>query len=111
MSHRETRLYIDGIEQSIAHIEEYVRGLSFEDFACDPKTMDAVIRNFEVMGEAATNLPDDFKARHPKMPWGKMIGMRNKVAHEYFGVDPEIIWKTILEDIPELKTGFAQLGK
>ena len=69
----------------------------------DEKTIDSVIRNLEIIGEAARSIPDDFKVQHPDIPWDEMIGMRNKVIHEYFGVDHEIVWKTVTDDLPTLK--------
>jgi len=110
MSKREAQLYLDDIFQSIAHIEQYTEGLSFEDFLHDAKTIDAVVRNFEILGEAAARLPEDFKEQYSFVPWSAMVGMRNKVIHEYFGIDPEIIWKTIQEDIPVLKDNLKKLG-
>ncbi len=103
MLKRDYKLYITDIKESIARIEEYTRDFSFENFKDDHKTIDAVIRNFEIIGEAAANLPEEFTEKYSEIPWGKIIGMRNKVVHEYFGVDPAIIWKTLQEDIPRLK--------
>ena len=77
--------------------------MTFEDFAKDRKTINAVIRSFEVIGEAAKKIPKSIRDKHPSIPWKKMVGMRDKMIHEYFGVDIEIIWKTIKEDIPSLK--------
>lgn len=103
MSKRDVQLYLDDIHESLERIDHYTKGLSFEDFTHDAKTIDAVVRNFEVMGEAAAHLSEDFKEQHASVPWNAMIGMRNKVVHEYFGIDPEIIWKTIQQDMPELR--------
>ncbi len=109
MSKREVQLYLDDIFQSIVHIEEYTKGLLFEEFSKDQKTIDAVIRNFEVLGEAPARLSEEFKEEHAIVPWSAMIGMRNKVVHECFGIDPEIIWKTVQEDIPVLKKDLEKL--
>ncbi len=95
MPKRGPELYISDIRDAIARVEDYTNGFIFETFRDDSKTIDAVIRNFEIMGEAAAHAPEEFKKQHPEIPWAKVIGMRNKVAHEYFGVDAEIIWKTI----------------
>lgn len=110
MSKRDTKLYLEDIREATAHIESYTHGLSFEEFKNDPKTIDAVVRNFEIMGEAAAHLTDEFKETHPEIPWSRVAGMRNKIAHEYFGIDSEIIWKTIQEDIPRLKALMAKLN-
>lgn len=106
---RGVKLYLDDIEGAIQHIKEYVRGLSFGEFAQDQKTIDAIVRNLEILGEAANNIPEELRARYTEVPWEKMVSMRNKVSHEYFGVDLSILWKTIEEDIPELKRLMAQI--
>lgn len=69
----------------------------------DEKTMDAVVRNIEIIGEASSHLPDDVLQRYPDIPWHLMRAIRNVLAHEYFGVDVEVIWKTVKEDLPRLK--------
>lgn len=68
-------------------IAEYIEGFSFMDFKKDQKTVDAVTRNFEIIGEAARNLPSEFKNKYPEIPWNEMYLLRNKVTHEYFGID------------------------
>lgn len=103
MSKRSATLYLEDILTSIENIEEYTEDLVFEDFRNDKKTIDAVVRNLEIIGEAARNIPEELKSQHSKVPWEKMASMRNKVIHEYFGVDVEILWQTIKEDLPELK--------
>lgn len=110
MSKKDPKLYLTDIVDSISRIEEYTRGFSFEDFKNDLKTIDAVVRNFEVIGEAAANLPEEFREKYSKIPWSQIIAMRNKVIHEYFGIDPEIIWKTVQEDLPELKKELEVIG-
>lgn len=101
---RDIKLYIADIKDSAARIEEYVAGMSFEDFRADRKTIDAVVRNFEIIGEASRNVPEDWRNRYPDLDWKAMAGMRNYLAHEYFGISLEIIWKTIKERLPELRT-------
>ncbi|MBI2334987.1 DUF86 domain-containing protein [Candidatus Daviesbacteria bacterium] len=103
MSKREPSLYLQDIITSITKIEEYIKGLSFEEFSKNDKTVDAVVRNLEIIGEAARNIPQEIAVKYPDIAWGKMISMRNKVMHGYFGVDMEIVWKTINEDLPELQ--------
>jgi len=101
---RDIKLYLAGIKDSAARIEEYVAGMSLEDFRADRKTIDAVVRNFEIIGEASRNVPEDWRKRYPDLDWKAMAGMRNYLAHEYFGISLEIIWKTIKERLPELRT-------
>lgn len=104
MSKRQPTLYLQDILDSLEKIEQYIQNLSFEQFQQDEKTIDAVIRNLEIMGEAARNIPIEFRDQCSEIPWEKMVSMRNKVLHEYFGVDEEILWKTVTEDLPALKT-------
>lgn len=109
MSKREPKLYLQDILNSISKVEKYTRGLTYVEFSKDEKTIDAVIRNFEVIGEAARYVPKEIIAQYPDVPWEKMSSMRNKVLHEYFGVDLEILWQTIQEDLPELNKQIKDL--
>ena len=77
--------------------------MSFEDFSADQKTVDAVVRNFIVIGEAAAHMPDEVCSGHPEIPWYEMRGMRNFVVHEYFGVGDRILWDTIQNNLPPLE--------
>ena len=97
------RDYIQDMIEAINDIESFVAGLSFEQFMNDKKTVNAVIRSFEVMGEAAKNLPEAIVSQTKAVPWKKIAGMRDKLIHEYFGVDLETVWQTIKEDLPIVK--------
>lgn len=110
MSKREPDLYLKDISTCINKIQEFTKDLSYEDFLDDERVIDAVIRNLEIIGEAARNLPTNIKDKYPEIPWKKMISMRNKVMHEYFGVDEEILWKTVTGDLPILKKQFESLS-
>jgi len=90
-------------------LKRYIKGISFDVFCKDEKTIDAVIRNIEIIGEAAKNIPKEIQDKNPDIPWRIILGMRNKVAHEYFGVDVDILWKTAKEDIVELKKKIKKL--
>ncbi|OGY54755.1 MAG: hypothetical protein A2951_01995 [Candidatus Buchananbacteria bacterium RIFCSPLOWO2_01_FULL_56_15] len=103
MSKRNSKLYLDDIKTAIDKIDRYSKGLSFDLFSRDNLVVDAIVRNLGVIGEAAKNIPNDFKEEHQDIPWNKIAGMRNIIVHEYFSVDAEILWKTIKQDIPELK--------
>jgi uncharacterized protein with HEPN domain len=97
-------MYLDDILLAINRIAEYINGLSFTDFKKDYKTVDAVIRNFEIIGEASKNLPHELKAKYNNVPWAEMYLLRNKVSHEYFGIDYEIIWDVASNYLPENKS-------
>ena len=107
MSKRPTHLLLNDIRESIDRIEEYTRGMSLEDFSKDQKSMDAVARNLEIMGEAASRLPDEFKESHSDIEWYKIVGLRHRIVHEYFGVDFEIIWQILQKDLPELRRSLS----
>lgn len=96
------RIRMEDILEATDRISRYIRGMSFGAFSQDTKTVDAVIRNLEVIGEAARHIPPDFEARHPEIPWSRMRGMRNVLAHEYFGVDLSILWQTVTQNLPPL---------
>jgi len=104
MRKRDYRDYLKDIIDSINDIESFTENMTFEDFAKDKKTINAVIRSIEVIGEAAKNIPKTIKDKYPSIPWKKMAGMRDKMIHEYFGVDIKILGKTIKKDIPPLKS-------
>jgi len=91
-NNRQESIFLIDIITAIKRIEDYTEGYDFEMFRNDQKTIDAVIRNFEVIGEASKNLSTDLKIKNPDVPWQEMYYLRNKVSHEYFGVDYEIIW-------------------
>ena len=110
MSERGVALYIADILEAIKKIELYTAGMSSDAFQRDSKTIDAVVRNVEVIGEAVNHLPADLKSRHPNIPWRLIAGARNKAIHEYFGIDVSILWQTIQEDIPMLKKQITVLS-
>ena len=91
-SDRDPILYLEDIVLSMQRVKEYIGELSFQDFKWDYKTVDAVIRNFEIIGEASKNLPAEIKEKYENVPWDEMYRLRNRISHEYFGIDYEIIW-------------------
>lgn len=111
MNKRGEALYIKDILDAIKNIENYTQGISFMKFSKDQKTIDAVVRNFEIIGEASKSLSNRIKSSSPEIPWKDVTGMRNKITHEYFGVDLEIIWKAILEDLPAFKKAIKNLKR
>jgi len=96
-------MYLEDLLLAINRIGEYIEGLSFIEFKKDYKTVDAVIRNFEIIGEAAKNLPSEAKDKYSEVPWDEMYLLRNKVSHEYFGIDYEIIWDVASNYLPDNK--------
>jgi uncharacterized protein with HEPN domain len=102
MSKREIQFLLEDILEAGNKVLSFTAGMSFDDFIADDKTIDAVVRNFEIIGEAANRVPEDFKAGHPEIEWRRMIGLRNRVIHEYFGIDYETVWKIRNENIIEL---------
>lgn len=100
---RSFALYLEDTKTSIDRIKGYADGLAFDDFTKDQRTIDAVVRNLEIIGEAARHIPDEVKAKYPGIPWRNIVGMRDKISHEYFGVDAEILWRTIGEDLPQFR--------
>jgi uncharacterized protein with HEPN domain len=100
---REYRDYLQDIYDSVNEVATFIEGLAYEDFLKDKKTINAVIRSIEVIGEATKQLPKAIRDKNPSIPWKKMSGMRDKVIHEYFGVDIKTVWKTARKQIPALR--------
>ena len=96
-------MYFEDLLLAMNRIAEYIEGMSFIDFKRDYKSVDAVIRNFEIIGEAAKNMPSEIKENHSEVPWAEMYLLRNKVSHEYFGIDYEIIWDVASNYLPDNK--------
>ena len=94
---RKFKLYIQDIIDSIHNLQEYTSGMNFEEFRRDKKTIDAVIRNFEIIGEATKNVPDEIRNKYPSIPWKDMAGMSDKLIHQYFGVKINVVWAGISE--------------
>ena len=102
MPHRDWLFRITDILGATSTVETYVKGMSYEDFIADRKTVDAVIRNLIIIGEAASHVPEEIFLSYPKVPWNDMRAMRNFVVHEYFGVSDKILWDTVQTDLPPL---------
>ena len=102
MSKRTPKLLAEDILESCRKIMEYTKDLSFTEFEGDTKTVDAVTRNFEIIGEAANRLPDDFKSLHQDIDWLRIRGFRNRIVHDYFGIDYSIVWQIKETYLPQL---------
>jgi uncharacterized protein with HEPN domain len=109
MSKRTPKLLLEDIIESAEKILQYTEDISFKEFSKDNKTVDAVIRNFEIIGEASNLLPDEIKDKYSEIDWHRIHGFRNRIVHDYFGVDLQIIWKIILEQIPGLITEISKI--
>jgi uncharacterized protein with HEPN domain len=94
---------VDDILTCIRKIKSYTQNMTFEQFDADDKTKDAVIRNFEIIGEAASHIPLEIQDKYPHLDWLEMRGMRNIIAHAYFGISMSIIWRTAEHDLPKLE--------
>lgn len=106
--------YLQHILQAIARIRQYTGGIDERGFLDDPKTQDAVLRNIEIIGEAARNVEradPEFCAQHSEIPWVVIYAMRNRLSHGYFEVDLEIVWKTVRNDLPPLESRISALLK
>lgn len=102
-------VYIDDILKSISRIEEYTDNVNRTSFLDDPEKQDAVIRRFEIIGEAVKNLPGEVRKQHINIPWKRIAGMRNVLIHEYSGVNEERVWKVIEQDLPQLQRDIQQV--
>lgn len=103
MSHRRWKFRFEDIIEALDRIFCYVKDLDYDGWIKDQKTIDAVIRNLEIIGEAAANVPREIQDLYADIPWYQMKGMRNILIHEYFGVDNDVLWNTIKKDLPVLK--------
>ena len=106
---RDISLYVKDILQNMRDAEEFIQELSYDQFQSDKKTLNAVMRSIEVIGEAAKKVPDTIRTKYPSVPWKEMAGMRDKIIHFYFGVDREAVWLVVKERIPALKPLIEQV--
>lgn len=108
---REYILYLEDMFQSMQRIEEYIGDLKFKQFKKTHIVVDAVVRNFEIIGEASKKLPADIHEKYPEIPWRKMYGLRNLIAHEYFGIDYEMIWEIAKANLPKNREDLQKVIK
>ena len=109
MPKRDAGLLIEDMLTAMDRIENYIANQDRASFLKDQKTIDAVVRNLEVLGEATRQLPEEFIQQHNHVPWRLVAGLRNRIVHEYFGLDLEIIWQIISEDLPPVKNQLRNL--
>lgn len=102
MSERGDKAFLADIRESIIRTDYYTEKLSYDEFRKDIKTQDAVIRNLEIIGEASKNISENLKNKYPKVPWKSLAGVRDKLIHHYFGINLDIVWNIIKQDLPVL---------
>jgi uncharacterized protein with HEPN domain len=106
---RNSKLFLTDILDCMVKIDKFIKGMQYEEFVADDKTSSAVIRKLEIIGEAVKNIPMEVRNKYLEIPWKEMAGMRDKLIHWYFGVDYELVWKVIKEDLPNLKPKFEKI--
>lgn len=111
MFKRNPALLLADILDAVGKIKKYTSGFTYDTFIEDSKTLDAVIRNFEIIGEAANKLPDEFRDKHFTIDWLRIIGFRNRIVHDYMGVDYKIVWAIIQNDIDKLLVDIENISK
>ena len=111
MSKRDTMLLLDDMLQSAQKIKQYTEGFDYNEFLMDNKTIDAVVRNFEIIGEAANRMDPDFRDQNPAIEWKRIRGFRNRIVHDYFGTDYEIVWNIIETYLDELTNNLDTIIK
>lgn len=108
---RDISLYLQDILDAMLAIEQFVEGISFDEFKTDDKTSSAVIRKFEIIGEAAKHIPEEIRNKYPLIPWKEMAGLRDRLIHFYFGIKYELVWYTIKDVIPQVKPAIQEILK
>jgi uncharacterized protein with HEPN domain len=101
--------YLQDILDTIVKAEQFIEGMDFGSFCADDKTVFAVVRALEIVGEATKKIPDEVRDNYPNLPWREMAGLRDKLAHDYFGVNLDVVWKTVTDDLPKLKSGVSSV--
>ena len=109
MSNRKASLIVKDILRCIEHLETYTSNLSLEKFSADFMVVEACLYNIQIIGEAANSLSSEVKQKSPAVPWSLIKGMRNRLIHEYFGTDVEVVWNVIQNDLPDLKLNLTEL--
>ena len=106
---RDSSVYLEDMLEAVRKVERYSRGLTRQSFAADEKTVDAVVRNLEVLGEAAKRIPEAVRRGAPDIPWQRIAGLRDILIHDYFGIDFDIVWDVIQNKIPPLEPRLLEL--
>lgn len=106
---REYGDYLEDIIVSMDKVKKFTENISYQNFIRDEKTIFAVVRALEIIGEGVKNIPEVLRNKYPEIPWKDMAGMRDKLIHEYFGVKLDIVWNTVKSEIPDLKPKFQKI--
>jgi len=109
MKNKEPIFFLQDIQNSVTKIFKYTTNIDYQEFVSNDMVKDAVERNFEIIGEAVKNLSEDFRNKYPNIPFKQIAGMRDKLIHDYFGVDYEIVWKTIKDKLPQFSIDIEKL--
>lgn len=104
-------IFVSHVIESIGFIQEDIQGVSWDDFMASRQLQDIVIRRIEIIGEAVKNLPPDVKDRYPDVPWKRIAGMRDILAHGYFGVDLDLVWKVAIDELGPLKLRLQEIRR
>jgi uncharacterized protein with HEPN domain len=111
MSKKDRNILLNDVLESIQKIKKYTKGMNFQQFLQDDKTIDACVRNFEIIGEVSSKIDEDFKLNHSEIEWNRMKGLRNRMIHDYSGVDYQVVWDIISEYLDELEYQVQKLLK
>ncbi len=109
MSEREWRFYVDDMIRFAGNVLSYTEGMKQDDFVSTPLNYDATLRNLELIGEAATHIPEAVRAAHPDIPWRMIIATRNRLIYAYLGIDNDTLWSIIRDDVPALVDALQRL--
>lgn len=108
---RDYKLFLKDIINAMDAIERFIEGMELDDLVKDDKTSSAVIRKFEIIGEAVRNIPGWLRGKYPQIQWRRMVGMRDRLIHGYFGIDYELVWEAIKTEIPRVKPELQKILK
>lgn len=111
MSKRTDSEFLADIKEAVLRINAYTGNLTYEQFLRDKKTQDAVVRNLEIVGEAAKNISEELKGKYPQVPWKDLSGVRDKLIHHYFGVNFDVVWDIVKEELPEVLSQLEEILK